>query len=109
VSSEAQKFDNLVAALPRDSVRLVLDTLENPSPTTPDTQLKAKLLASHELTHFQRIGKLHQMGDLSDKKPSELLASMLRVMPQRLRGQQVLLIPVFTAASGQAACAPRRQ
>jgi hypothetical protein len=33
VSSEGQKFDNLVAALPRESVRLVLDVLENPSPT----------------------------------------------------------------------------
>jgi hypothetical protein len=82
VTSEAQKFDNLVAALPRDSVRLVLDVLENPSATTPYSQLKARLLASHELTDFQRIEKLHQMGDLGDKKPSELLASMLELCPR---------------------------
>jgi hypothetical protein len=37
VTSEAHKFDNLVAALPRDSVRLVLDVLENPSATAPYT------------------------------------------------------------------------
>jgi hypothetical protein len=82
VSSESQKFDNLVAALPRESVRLVLDVLENPSATAPYTQLKARLLASHELTDFQKIEKLHQMGDLGDKKPSELLASMLELCPR---------------------------
>jgi hypothetical protein len=82
VTSEAQRFDNLVAALPRDSVRLVLDVLENPSATTPYTQLKARLLASHELTDFQRIEKLHQMGDLGDRKPSDLLASMLELCPR---------------------------
>jgi hypothetical protein len=60
---------------------LVLDVLENPSATAPYTQLKARLLASHELTDFQRIEKLHQMGDLGDRKPSDLLASMLELCP----------------------------
>jgi hypothetical protein len=82
VTSEIQKFDNLVAALPRESVRLVLDVLDNPSTTAPYTQLKTRLLASHEITDFQRIEKLHQMGDLGDKKPSELLASMLELCPR---------------------------
>lgn len=85
VVSEIQKFDNLVSALPRESVRLVLDILENPSPTTPYTQLKSRLLVSHELTDFQRIEKLHQMGELGDQKPSALLASMLELCP---RGQE---------------------
>jgi hypothetical protein len=35
------------------------------------------LLACRELNDIQRIEKLHQTDNLGDKKPSELLASML--------------------------------
>ncbi len=43
----------------------------------PDSQLKPQLLASHRADRFQKIQKLHQLGDSGDKKPSELLASMM--------------------------------
>ncbi len=80
-----------MAALPRDSVPLVLDMLENPSATTPG-ELKNWLLASHELTDFQQIEKLHQMGDLGDRKPSDLLTIMLELCPRGHEANKFFLV-----------------
>jgi hypothetical protein len=81
LTNELQKFDNLVSALPRECVRLVLDILENTSPTTNNTQFKLCLLLSQELTDFHRIEKLHQLGGLGDQKPSVPLTTMLELYP----------------------------
>ncbi len=82
LTNELQKFDSLMSALPRECVRLVLDILENPSPTTPNTQFKLCLLLSQELTDFHRIEKLHQLGGRGDQKPSVPLTSMLELYPR---------------------------
>jgi hypothetical protein len=85
VTEEAEMYDHLVGSLPRSSVRLVLDLLERPDVNTPYTSLKRRLLASHELTDFQRIEKLFQLEPLGARKPSELLGEMLELCP---RGQE---------------------
>jgi hypothetical protein len=68
------------------------------------------LLASPEQTDFQGIEKLHQMGDLGDKKPSELQSSMLELCP---RGHEVskFFVCVFAAgpATGYQSSAWKRQ
>jgi hypothetical protein len=74
-----------VGCLPRESIRLVLDILENPDATTPYTNLKRRLLDSHELMDFQRMELLHRMEPLGARKPSELLSQMLEACP---RGQE---------------------
>jgi hypothetical protein len=51
----------------------------------PNSQLKPQLLAFHRANRFQKIQKLHQLGDSGDKKSSELLASMLDLC-KRARG-----------------------
>jgi hypothetical protein len=60
---------------------LVLDLVKTPPEDDPYTALKARLLLSHQLTKFQKIEQLHQMGNLGDPKPSELLAQMLELCP----------------------------
>jgi hypothetical protein len=85
ITSEHSKFDLVVGCLPRDSIRQVLDILENPDATTPYTTLKQRLLDSHELTDFQRMELLHCMEPLGARKPSELLSQMLEACP---RGQE---------------------
>jgi hypothetical protein len=85
VTEEATQYDYLVSSLPKESVRLVLDLVEVPPEANPYTTLKARLLSSHQLTNFQKIEQLHQMGNLGDRKPSELLAQMLELCP---RGQE---------------------
>ncbi len=48
-------------------------------------QLKARLLAAHQLTDYQRVEQIFQLPPLATQKPSELLAEMLRLCP---RGQE---------------------
>ncbi len=47
--------------------------------------LKARLLAAHQLTDYQRVEQIFQLPPLGAQKPSELLAEMLRLCP---RGQE---------------------
>ena len=62
--------------------------IEDPPPQNPYTTLKAGLLKSHQLTHFQLVEKLHHLEPLGSCKPSELLAVMLEICP---RGQYTSL------------------
>jgi hypothetical protein len=54
VTSEIQKFDNLVAALLHESVHLILHVLENSSPTPPYSRMKARLLAPPRANRFPK-------------------------------------------------------
>lgn len=82
VESEKDKFCLLVAALSRDSIRLVTNLVENPPMTDPYTQTKRSLLSSHTLTDFQRVELLHQAEPLGSRKPTELLAAMMEICPR---------------------------
>jgi hypothetical protein len=80
--SEAVKFDLVVGCLPRESLRQVIDVIENPHATSPYTTLKQRLLSAHEMTKFQRIEALFKMEALEGRKPSELLSQMLEICPR---------------------------
>jgi hypothetical protein len=82
ITSEVDRFDHLVGALPKSSVRLVMDTLESLDADQPYSALKQRLLASHELSEFQRIELLFKMEPLGSRKPSELLSHMLEICPR---------------------------
>ncbi len=56
-----------------ESVRLVLDLVENPPADIPNTVLKLRMLASHSFTNFLKIEHLHLLDNLGARKPSELL------------------------------------
>jgi hypothetical protein len=92
IESEWDRYDHLVGALPRASVRLVLDLLEDPDQERPYTALKEKLLSTHELTNFERIERLMQLEPLGARKPTELLAEMLELCP---RGQESNMFFLF--------------
>ena len=87
ITDEQDRFCILVAALSKESIRLVTNIIEDP-PENPYTTLKAVLLKSHQLTDFKRVEKLHQLEPLGGRKPSELLAIMLEICP---RGQDTSL------------------
>jgi hypothetical protein len=48
----------------------------------PYTVLKGRLLSSHQQTDFQRAEMLFDMPALGNRKPSQLMASMLEVCPR---------------------------
>jgi hypothetical protein len=81
VYAERARFMNVLGSLPEQVVRSVNDLLRGPAPPDAYTQLKARLLAAHGLTEFQRMEKLVSSQGLGGQKPSELLASMLQLCP----------------------------
>jgi hypothetical protein len=85
VTDEAMRYYHVLPCLPESTVNLVTDFVGGVLPADPYTQLKARLLAAHQLTDYQRVEQIFQLPPLGAQKPSELLAEMLRLCP---RGQE---------------------
>ena len=85
INDELIRYYNVLTALPEATVNFVADFVEAPLPADPYTQLRARLLAAHQLTDYQKVEFIKKMPSLGAQKPSELFAEMLRVCP---RGQE---------------------
>ena len=81
VDDEQEMFDHVVNALPKESLRTVLDLITEPPEENPYDQLKERLCSAHQLTDFQRVEKMFQMDSLGGRKPSELLHEMMELCP----------------------------
>jgi hypothetical protein len=82
VGDSFQKYCHVVAMLPHESLRLVADLVESPAAAEQYETLKNRLLASHQLTRYQRAERLFAMPDLGGHRPSDLMAAMLEVCPR---------------------------
>jgi hypothetical protein len=76
------RYCHVVAVLPHESLRLVADLVETLPEQEPYQTLKDRLLASHQLTRYQRAERLFAMPALGSRKPSEMMAAMLEVCPR---------------------------
>ena len=76
VMSQAERFCHVTAALDKHSLKKIVHLVVTPDPTFPYDRLKEALLASHQLTNFQRVELLLAVEPLGARKPSELLADM---------------------------------
>ena len=81
VWAQEEKFCHVTAALDKMSLKKVVHLVVTPDPLQPYNKLKEALLASHQLTDFQRVELLHAMEPLGGRKPSELLADMWELCP----------------------------
>ena len=79
--TEAQRdrFALVSAVLPEASARRVAHILAAPGDTCY-TDLKAALLAAHQLTSFQKAERLFSAEPLGERRPSELLSEMLELV-----------------------------
>ncbi len=66
IDEEQQMFDVVINALPKESLRTVLDLITDPPEDLPYTD---RLTSSHQLTDFQHVEKLHTMDSLGGRKP----------------------------------------
>jgi hypothetical protein len=82
VEDEFQRYCLVVSVLQHESLRLVADIVETPPLMHQYTAIKERLLASHQLTGYQRAEKLFAMPCLGARKPSELMAAMLEICPR---------------------------
>ena len=58
------RYDHVISALSRDSLRIVLDLVTSPLEDEPYTSIKESLQSSHQLTDYQRIEQLLAMDAL---------------------------------------------
>jgi hypothetical protein len=84
--SEAARFHNCLQALSVSTIILIAYLVEaNLLPAAPNMTLRARLMASYQLTNIKRVELLFNHPLLGRKqKLSEVLADMLRLCP---RGQ----------------------
>ncbi len=81
IDNEQQMFDMVVNALPKESLRMVLDLITDPPEDLLYTEIKERLSSSHQLTDFQRVETLHTMDSLGGHKPFDFLHKMIEVWP----------------------------
>ncbi len=82
VVAQFDRYCHVVAALPHESIRLVADIVEGEPSETPYADIKQWLVASHQLSDFQKAERLFQMPTLGGRKLSELMAAMLETCPR---------------------------
>ena len=81
VNNQNDRFFHVTAAPDKQSLKKVVHLVVTPDPQTPYTALKDALLASHQLTDFERVEMLLAMEPLGGRKPSELLVDMWELCP----------------------------
>ena len=77
ITEEKTKYSYLVAALDEDSAIQVGDFLDNPPADERYTQLKDRLTQKLVLSEQERADKILQLGQLGDRKPSQLMTEVL--------------------------------
>ena len=79
VVESRQKFIYVTNALPYDALTLVSDLVTVPPQEDPYRALKERLLISNKLTTVQMSEKVLDLPALGDRRPSQLLATMLEL------------------------------
>jgi hypothetical protein len=81
ITGELDRFCIVVAAMSREVARPVGHLIAQPDLFTPYSTLKAALLASHQLTPYQKMERLMAMPAMGDRTPSQLLHDILEFCP----------------------------
>jgi hypothetical protein len=82
VAGQFDRYCHVVSALPHESLLLVADLVEAPATEIIYDDIKQRLVASHQLSDFQKAEKLFLRQSLGGRKPSEMMAAMLEVCPR---------------------------
>ena len=77
ITQENTKYSYLVAALDEDSAIKVGDFLDNPPEEERYTKLKDRLTQKLVLSEQERADKLLHLGQLGDRRPSQLMTEVL--------------------------------
>jgi len=82
IQSSMDRYCHVLAGLPHDSLRMVLDIAKAPPAEDPYGCIKDRLMQSHQLSDYQRLDKLFNMPSLGAEKPSTMMAAMLELVPR---------------------------
>lgn len=81
IVNETDKFHLTIAALPEDTALKVQRVIAAGPVAGCFTNLKNALVASHQLTPYQKACMLDSLPPLGNRTPSELLVEMMQVCP----------------------------
>ena len=73
ITADETKYSYLVAALPQETARRVRDVLKSPPEANKYESLKRRLETTFLLSETDRANRLLEIGDLGDRKPTELM------------------------------------
>ena len=73
ITDEKTKYSYLVAALPQETARRVRDVLKTPPAEDRYVKLKRRLEVTFLLSEADRANRLLEIGEIGDRKPSELM------------------------------------
>jgi hypothetical protein len=82
VTSAIEKYYLVLGALGEAQVDLINNIMDEEPNDEPYQKMKEALVASHTLTPFQMVDQIVNMEPLGGRKPTELLAAMLRFRPK---------------------------
>jgi hypothetical protein len=74
-------YYHVLASLSQDAVRLVRHVLHEDNGPHSYDNLRTSLLASHSLSNYQKMERMMRLPPLGDRKPSVMLAEMLKFCP----------------------------
>jgi hypothetical protein len=66
----------VLLCLPESTVNQETDFVEGQLPLDPCTQLKKRLMGTHQLTNYQGVKQIFQLPHLGAQNPSEMLAKI---------------------------------
>ena len=82
VTDSMDKYCHVVAVLPTDTVRLIMDLVEETPDERPYEAVKDRLVSHLRLSEYERLDRLCNLPALGAKKPSAMLAAMLELCPR---------------------------
>jgi hypothetical protein len=82
VTDSLDKYCHVVAVLPPDTVRLIMDLVEETPTERPYEIVKDRLVDHLRLSEYERLDRLCNLPALGARKPSAMLATMLELCPR---------------------------
>ncbi len=95
---EWDRFDFAIAALSKEVIQLCFAPVAHPDKDEPYTRLKENLLQQHSRMKYQRIERLHAVGGLGSRRPSQLLAEMMELCPDEEEASCFFVFLFFSAS-----------
>ncbi|KAM7289137.1 uncharacterized protein ISCGN_029270 [Ixodes scapularis] len=83
ITSQAQRFHHVVAALPPETAVDIRDIILEPPTTNPYDTLKAELIKRTSASEHRRLQQLLTSEELGDRTPSQLLRRLQQLLGER--------------------------
>lgn len=96
ITSDASKYNHVIASLPQDVAETILDVLEEPPVSDLYKNLKQILINRHSLSIERRVKKLISAEEMGDKRPSEFYRTLKQLAGTTSNGTDDLIRNIWS-------------